>query len=162
MVATLGVHVYTSTGAGTESGVVTGIDLISANNATNSLGNRQAFPITVGTNSFEKWVKLKISAWPSNGVTNFQIWGDGAVDTSTTFNFTGDYVTGTTPVASASTVADTDFVTYTAGNKAVWDTASYSLTNDTTDYAVFQLAVGATANPGNWTQETISYSYDET
>ena len=162
MVATLGVHVYTSTAAGTESGVVTGIDLISADNATNTLGNRQANPITVGTNSFEKWVKLKISAWPANDVSNFQLWGDETFDVSTTFNFTGEYVTGTTPVATASTVADTDFVTYSAGNKAQWDANSYTATNDTTEYAVFQLVVAASANPGNWTQETISFSYDET
>ena len=162
MVATLGVHVYTGTNAGTESGVVTGIDLISADNALNSLANRQSNPITVGTNSFEKWVKLKISAIPANDVSNFQIWGDGTVDASTTFNFTGEYVTGTTPVASASAVATADFDTYTAGNKAQWDANSYTATNDTTEYAVFQLVVDGDADPGNWTQETISYSYDET
>ena len=82
MVATLGLHVYTSTNAATESGVVTGIDLISADNATNSLGNRQSFPITVNTNSYEKWLKLKISAIPDNSVTNFLLWGDGGVDLS--------------------------------------------------------------------------------
>ena len=162
MVATLGVHVYTGAAAGTESGVVTGIDLISADNATNSLGNRQANPITVGTNSFEKWVKLKISVFPANDVSNFQIWGDGGVDTSTTFNFTGQRITGVTPVATASAIADVDFTTFTAGNKAAWDTNSYTATNDTTQYAVFQLVVAASANPGNWTQETISFSYDET
>jgi len=162
MVATLNVHVYTGASAGTESGVVTGIDFISADNATNSLANRQANPITVGTRSFEKWLKLKISAIPANDVSNFQIWGDGGIDSSTTLYFTGEYVTGTTPVSSASSIADTDFDTYTAGNKAQWDANSYTATNDTTEYAVFQLAVDGDANPGNWTQETISYSYDET
>jgi hypothetical protein len=162
MAATLTLRVYTSTNAATESSAVTGIDFISADNATNSLGNRQANPITVGTNSFEKWLKLKVDAAPANGVTNFQLWGDGAVMTSTTLNWTGSYTTGVTPVATASTKANTTFTNYTAGNKGVWDAASYTATNDTTKYAVFQLVVDATAGPGNWTQETINYSYDET
>lgn len=162
MVASLSLRVYTSTDAGTESGAVTGIDFISADNATNSLANRQANPISVGTNSYEKWLKLKVDTAPANGVTNFKIWGDGAVQTSTTLMFTGAYVTGTTPVASASSIANANFNTYTTGNKATWDSASYTATNATTKYAVFQLQVASDAAPGNWTQETISYSYDET
>lgn len=162
MAASLSVRVYTGASAGTESAVVTGIDFISADNATNTLGNRQANPITVGNNSYEKWLKLKVDTAPANAVTNFLIWGDGAVMTSTTLNWTGAYVTGTTPVATASSKANTTFVNYTSGNKGVWDSSSYSATNATTKYAVFQLVVDATAGPGNWTQETISYSYDET
>lgn len=162
MVAALSVRVYTGSSAGTESSAVTGIDFLSADNATNSLANRQANPITVGTNSYEKWLKLKVDTAPANSVGNFLIWGDGAVQSSTTLMWTGAYVTGTTPVASASTIANTTFTNFTAGNKGTWDSASYSATNATTKYAVFQLQVGATASPGNWTQETINYSYDET
>jgi hypothetical protein len=162
MAATLSVRVYTGSAAGTESSAVTGIDFISADNATNSLANRQANPITVGNNSYEKWLKLKVDAAPANSVSNFLIWGDGAVMTSTTLMFTGAYITGVTPVATASTIANTTFTNFTAGNKATWDSTSYTATNATTKYAVFQLQVGATAGPGNWTQETINYSYDET
>lgn len=162
MAATLGLHVYTGSAAGTESGVVTGIDLISADNATNSLANRQANPITVGTNSYEKWLKLKISATPDNAVSNFLVWGDGAVDTSTTLYVRGNYITGTTPTSVTSTIATYNFTTYTSGNKLTWDAGPITNTNDTTKFLIFQLAVGADAGPGNWTQETISYSYDET
>jgi len=162
MAATLSLRVYTGSAAGTESGVVTGIDLISADNATNSLANRQANPITVNTNSYEKWLKLKVDTAPANGVTNFLIWGDGAVMTSTTLNFTAAYITGTTPTTASSTIADTTFVNFTAGNKATWDSASYSATNATTRYTVYQLAVASDAGPGNWTQETVNFSYDET
>lgn len=162
MVAALSVRVYTGSAAGTQSSAVTGIDFISADNATNTLGNRQSNPITVGTNSYEKWLKLFVDTAPANAVTNFKIWGDGAVQTSTTLNFTAAYVTGTTPVATASSIANTTFTNFTAGNKATWDSTSYSATSATTKYTVFQLQVGATASPGNWTQETINYSYDET
>jgi hypothetical protein len=161
MAATLGLHVYTGASAGTESGVVTGIDLISADNATNSLANRQANPITVGTSSYEKWLKLKISATPDNAVSNFLVWGDGGVDTSTDLEV-GVTASGATPTDGGSTVATNDFTTYTSGNKLTWDAGPYTNTNDTTDYLVFQLNVDSDASPGNWTQETVSYSYDET
>ena len=162
MVATLGLRVYTGASAATESGVVTGIDLISADNATNSLANRQANPITVGTHSYEKWLKLKISAIPDNNVSNFLVWGDGGVASSTTLYVVGNYITGATPTSVTSSVATNDFTTYTSGAKLTWDAGPYTNTNDTTRYLVFQLAVNSDANPGNWTQETVSYSYDET
>lgn len=161
MAASLSLRVYTGAGP-SESAAVTGIDLISADNATNSLANRQANPITVGQRSYEKWLKLKIDTAPANGVTNFQIWGDGAVQTSTTLFFTGNYVTYQQGTTAASTIANTTFTNFTSSAKATWDTASYSATNATTRFVVFQLSVAADASPGNWTQETVSYSYDET
>lgn len=161
MAASLSLRVYTSTGP-TESGAVTGADLISADNATNSLANRQANPITVGTNSYEKWLKLKIDTAPANAVTNFKIWGDGAVMTSTTLKFTAAYVTYQQGTTASSTIASTTFTNFTSGNKATWDSASYSTTNATTKFVTFQLQVDGTAAAGNWTQETVNYSYDET
>lgn len=161
MAASLSLRVYTSSGP-TESGAVTGIDLESADNATNTLANRQANPITVGTRSYEKWLKLKLDTAPANGVTNFKIWGDGAVMTSTTLFFTGNYITYQQGTTAVSTIATTTFNGFTSSNKATWDATSYSATNATTRFVVFQLDVVATAAPGNWTQETISYSYDET
>jgi hypothetical protein len=162
LTAALSVRVYTGASAGTQSAAVTGIDFVSADNATNSIGNRTSNPISVGTNSYEKWLKLYIDTAPSNGVTNFKIWGDGAVQTSTSLYFTANYVTGTTPTNGTSSIANAAFTTYTSGNKATWDATSYSATGSTTRYAVFQLQVAADCGPGNWTQETISYSYDET
>ena len=162
MAATLSVRVYTGSAAGTESGAVTGIDFESADNATNSLANRQANPINVGAQSYEKWLKLKVDTAPANGVTAFKIWGDGAVQTSTTLFWTGQRITGATPVATVSTIANTNFNNFTSGNKCNWDTNNYTATNATTQYSVFQLAVDSTCGPGNWTQETINYSYDET
>lgn len=162
MVAALSLRVYTGTNAATESGAVTGVDLISADNATNSLANRQANPITVGTNSFEKWLKLKVDTAPANAVTNFKIWGDGGVAANTTLMWAGAVTTGVTPTASTSTTATTNFNTCTSGAKCTWDTASYSAQNNTTKYTVFQLQVGSGATPGNWPTETVSYSYDET
>jgi len=162
MVAALSLRVCTGASAGTVSAAQTGIDLESADNATNTLGNRQANPITVGTNSYEKWLKLYVDTIPANGVTNFKIWGDGTIMTSTTLNFTAAYITGATPTTGNSTVAASNFTGFTASNKATWDATSYTNTAATTKFVVFQLVVASDAGPGNWTQETISYSYDET
>lgn len=162
MAATLTVRVYTGASAGTQSSAVTGIDFISADNATNSLANRQSNPIVVGQNSYEKWLKLRVDVAPANNVSNFKIWGDGATAANTTLMFTGDRVTGVTPVNTTSSIATTNFNTCTSGAKCTWDTASYTTVGNVTDYSVFQLQVGSSATQGNWTQETISYSYDET
>ncbi len=162
MAATLTFRVYTGSAAGTESGSVTGIDYISADNATNSLANRQANPIPVNSQSYEKWMKMKVDTAPANSVSNFQVWGDGTVMTSTTLMWTGAYVTGVTPTNAVSTIASTTFTNFTSGNKMTWDSGSYTATNATTRYMVSQLQVAATAGPGNWTQETISVSWTET
>lgn len=162
MAATIVVAV--STGAGpsvTDS--VSGIDLISADNATNSLANRQANPITVGTNSYEKWIRLKITATPANYVQSFKVWFAASVDASTTLWMTGAFVTYQQGTTATSTIANADATTYTSGNKAVWDNAQYTAgqLNAYTKYLVLQLEVGADAGPGNWTQQTVNYSYDE-
>lgn len=162
MAATIQVSVQTGASAGSATDGVAGIDLESADNATNTLANRQANPITVGNNSYEKWVRLKVATAPANAVTNFKIWGDGAVDTSTTLRFTAAYVTYQQGTTALSTIANTTFTNFTTNNKATWDSASYTATGSYTKYCVFQLQTDATAGPGNWTQETISYSYDET
>jgi hypothetical protein len=162
VVASISLRVYTGSAAGTQSAAVTGVDLISADNATNSLANRQANPITVNTNSYEKWLKLFVDTAPANNVSNFLAWGDGGVQTSTTLRVTGNYITGTTPTTATSSVANTTFTNFTSGNKLTWDAGPYTNTSATTRYLVFQLQVGSDASPGNWTQETVSYSYDET
>jgi len=162
MAATLVLSVSTSSGP-TVTDAVTGIDLESADNATNTLANRQANPITVGTNSYEKWIRLKITATPSNYVRSFKVWFNSTVDTTTTLYFTGAFVTYQQGTTAASTVANAVATSYTAGNKATWDVDSYTAgqLNAWTKYLVMQLAVGATAGPGNWTQQTVNYSYDE-
>lgn len=164
MAATLVLSVKNGSAPGTWTDNVSGIDLVSADNSYNSLSNRQAYPITVGTQSYEKWIALKITATPTNYVTNFKMWGDGAVDTSTTLAFTAGVTTYSTPQnAVASTIANANWSSYTSGSKATWDTTTYTSAsiNSYTKFAVFQLQVGATAGPGNWTQETVNYSYDE-
>ena len=161
MAATLVLRV--STGSTPDVATVTGIDLISADNSTNSLANRQANPITVGTNSYEKWVRLMITATPANYVQSFKVWFNSTVDTSTTLYFTGGFVTYQQGTTETSTIANAVSTAWTSSTKADWDLAQYTAgqLNAYTKYLVMQLAVGATAGPGNWTQQTVNYSYQE-
>jgi len=167
MVATIGLHVYTSTNAGTESGTVTGIDLISADNATNTLGNRQTYPVVTATNSFEKHLRLKLEVAPANSISNIKFWTDGSGTANVLFRGklaigTGGATPGTgdsTPSATTMT-ADADAYSYTSGSKGTWDSGSYSTINHVTKALLLQLQPSASATPGNWS-ETLSYSYDE-
>lgn len=169
MAATVTLRVYTGTNAATESAAVTGIDFISADNATNTLGNRQANPITVGTNSFSKHLRLKVDSGLINSVGNLKFWTDGtgqanvglraklAVGTGGASPGTGD----STPSATALT-GDADAYTYTSGSKGTWDSASYTTNTHVSKALVLQLQPTGAAAAGNWTQETLNYSYDET
>jgi len=161
MAATLTLGVSTGS-TPTVADAVTGIDLISADNSTNTLANRQANPITVGTNSYEKWIRLKIAATPTNYVQSFKVWFNSTVDTSTTLYFTGAFV-AYYAASTRTTIADANATGFTSGNKATWDLAQYTAaqTGAFTKYLVLQLAVASTAGPGNWTQQTVNYSYDE-
>lgn len=169
MVAALSIHVYTGTNAATESGAVTGIDFISADNATNSLGNRTANPVVVGTNSFSKAIRLKVDTSPANGVTNFLFWTDGAGQANVGLRVklaqgTGGATPGTGGVTNSASAltSDSDAYTLTSGAKGTWDTASYVTQNNVTKALILQLQPTGSATPGNWTQETLNFSYDET
>lgn len=169
MAATLTVRVYTSTNAATESASVSGIDLISADNATNSLANRTAHPVAVGTNSYEKHLRVHIDAPPANGVTNFLFWVSTAAMTNVALRAklavgTGGASPGTgdsTPSASAMS-GDADAYGYTSGAKGTWDSAAYAATNAVTKAALLQLQPNGSAGPGNWTTTTFNYQWDET
>lgn len=162
MAASLSLRVCTGTDAGTVSSAVTGIDLISADNAVNSAANRAANPVGRGTNSYEKWMLLEIDVAPANDVSNFQVWGDGgALDTDIAIDVAGEVAAGVTPVATTSVVATTDWTTVTAAAKLQWDTTVLTTIGQQTKFLVMQLQVGASAAVGSMTQEVANYSYDE-
>lgn len=173
MPATLALHVYSGTNAATESAsAVTGISFFGTTATAadlNTLAARQADPITVGSNSVSKHLRLKITVVPANAVTNFRFWTDGAGTTNVGLRAklavgTGGATPGTgdtTPATTALT-GDVDAYTLVTGSRGVWDSASYSALNNVTRALVLQLQPTASATAGNWPQETLNYSYDET
>ena len=68
MAASVSIRVCYGANAGTESAAVSGIDLISADNATNSTANRAAYPITAGESSYEKYIRAEVDTAPDNAV----------------------------------------------------------------------------------------------
>lgn len=162
MAASISLRVCTGASAGTESSAVTGIDMISADNAVNSAGNRATYPVGRGTNSYEKWLRLHVDVAPANDVSNFQVWGSGAaLPTDIDLMVDGEISTGATPTASTSSVAVNDWTGYTAGSKLQWDANTYTTVDDVTEWLVMQLQVGASAAVGSMDQIVANYSYDE-
>lgn len=167
MAATLTVRVQTTSSPGSMSPAQTGVDLISVDNSTNTLANRQTNPIVVpsgATSAFstEKWLKLSVDVAPANTVTNFKAWCTTAasVATGVTLAGQGAVTSYTTPVSTSRTTAAV--LATSSGSANVWDAAAYSSIGQVTAYLVLQLVVLSTAGPGNIPQQTISYSYDET
>lgn len=161
MAATVSLRVFTGALAATMSGAVSGIDMVSADNAINSLANRNAFPIPAGGRSFEKWLKARVDVAPANQITNFRVWSDGSSPPDATL-LVGATTTGANPTNADSSVATTDISTFTSGAKFDWDTTSTLVSvGDLTRYLVLQLAIDAGAQPGNIPTESLSYSFDE-
>lgn len=172
MVATLGLFTYSGTNGATESAsAVTGISFFGTTATAadlNTLAARQADPITVGSNSVDKQLRLKITVAPANGVTNFKFWTDGSGTANVGLRAKVIGTGGATPGTGGATpgtgalASDADAYTYTSGAKLTWDSASYSVVGNVTKALQLQLQPTASATAGNWPQETLNYSYDET
>jgi len=160
MAAAVSIRVCYGTDAGTVSAAISGIDFISADNATNTTANRQSNPITAGSHSYEKWIKAYVDTAPDNSVAAIKIWGDGSVQGSTNL-YIGVSSTGVTPVNTDSSIATNDFTSSTVDNKLSWHSTGLTGVGSTSIWAVLQLTVLASCGAGNWTSETLNWSYDE-
>ena len=164
MVATVSLHVWNSSPLADSGAIVGGIDLISADNADYDAANRASHPITVGQNSYEKWIRAHITVDPDNWIGHFKIWGDGGVDAGTTLRY-GSTGMGVEPTASASVVAVTDFTTAVVGTKGSWDATVRDLADlaisPYSTFLVLQLQTSVAAAPGDFTTETMNYEYQE-
>lgn len=168
MAATITVRVVTGTSPGSMSQAQTGVDLESADNSTNTLANRQNFPITVPSGaasafSYEKFCELRVDVAPANFVQNFKAWsaqgGAGGAGTGVTLEDEPAVTSYTTPVSTER--AGAHAMPTTSGSADTWDSAQYSSVSQVTKFLVLQLTVLSTASPGNVAQMTISFSYDE-
>jgi len=176
------VHVYVHTGSGpsntnTDSLGPPNIRLKTADDATIDDANPIPIP-TSGTNrSYWKTLTLWAETSPTGTINNIKFYTDGGGfgtgittyvgdETSSTYDqATGtEGTTGDEMVANHSEItAKTDAFTYTSG---VPKDVSGSITNPDTgrisDYIVLQMDVGASASPGNLSDETFTIRYDET
>jgi hypothetical protein len=155
--AVTSLRVYTGTNAGTESAGQTGIDLISVDNAVNSAMNRSDNEVVSGTNSFEKWIRIKIDAANGHVLANFWIERSGDLPTGVTIRM-GVTDTPATPTASVSTVATT---TMADGRRYIFDANTYDATNDTTRYVVVQEQVAMGATVGSIETENFEIGWSQ-
>jgi len=151
-------RVYTGTNAGTESAGVSGIDLISADNAINSAPNRTSFEVAPGTNSFEKWLRVKVDVANGHTLTNFWIERDGDLPDGVIVRM-GVTDDPATPTASTSTIATT---TMADGRRYIFDANTYDANNDTTRYVVIQEQVAASAASGAIETESFEIGWSQT
>lgn len=150
-------RVFTGSGAATESAAQTGIDLISADNAVNSSGNRAAHEVAPGANAFEKYLKVKLDTANGHSLSNFWIERTGDLPDGVILKF-GVSDTGATPTASMSTIATTTMV---EGRRYIWDVGSYDTNNDTTRFLVIQEQVALTAASGAIPTDTIQIGWSQ-
>ena len=155
MAATTSLRVYTGTNAGTESAAQTAIALLSVDAATVDPAAHQVAP---GTNSYEKWLRLKIDAANGATVTDFWIERSGALPAGVVIKL-GVTATPATPTSTTSTVATT---TMAEGRRYVFDTAALAANGDATQYLVLQEQVAASAAAGAITQQDFTVGYSGT
>jgi len=113
--------------------------------------------------SYESWMRFKCSVAPSNVCENFKIWSSGtSVGTGLEITVNSDAVDAyATPVITESAAGTrVNFASHGIGAK-IDITGSLVNNGDKTDFSVFQLEVGPTAGPGDITDQTVYFSYDE-
>ena len=157
---------YSTSAATTTDITGAGIDFISADNCTNTSGNRTSNPITIPAAgfaySYEKWLKFELATTePDTQVTNFQFWGGGsAPEAGVVLDFYKVTNTGVTPAAATTNNGYTAVTDATAGAKQAIS-GTLNTQGEATQFIVMMLEVSTGASQGNMAQQTYSYSYDE-
>ena len=154
MAASLSLRVYTGTNAGTESAPQSGIALMDVDSAAVDPTNNE---IAKGSNSFEKWMRIKVDAPDSGSFTNFWIERSGDLPDGVTVKM-GVTDSPSTPVAATSSIATT---TMADGRRYIFDTSEYDTAGDATRYVVVQAQVAADAASGNIEQQVFTVGYSQ-
>ena len=162
------VNLTCNSGAGEDETDISGagIDFITADNCTNTSGNRTTNPITIPSSgfaySYDKWLKFELGTTePDTQVTNFQFWGGGSAPEAGVvldyFRVTNTYVQ---PAQMTTNVGYAAVTTVTSDAKQAV-TGTLNSQGEATQYVVMMLEVSTGASQGNMGQQTYSYSYDE-
>lgn len=158
-----------------------------ADNATIDTVNPVPIP-AAGTNySFIKSIYVKCDVAPDTQIDNFRLYSDGGgfgtgITTSVGNQFpvknsgsSSGYAVATGTIGTTGTemtvnntdvTTKTDLFTFTSGSPMTGPSISeagsiINLAGETTNYVILQVAVGTTATPGNKTDETLTFLYDE-
>lgn len=154
MAATVTCRVYTGSGAGTESAAQDQIALLSIDSASYDPTDGEVAP---GTNSFEKWMRLKVDDADGTSVSDFWIERAGDLPDGVIIKM-GVTDAPATPTATTSTVATTTMVD---GRRYFFDMGSYDADNDATRYLVLQEQVAADADDGSIDTQSFQWGWSE-
>lgn len=154
MAATTSLRVYTGTDAGTESAPQTGIALLSTDSAGT---DPDAAEVAPGTNSFEKWLRVKVDGASGMTLTNFWVERSGDLPDGVAIKL-GVTDTPATPTNATSTVATT---TMADGRRYFFDNGTYSEDGDVTRYLVLQEQVAQSAASGAIDQQAFTIGYSQ-
>lgn len=144
------------------------IRLKNADNATVDLLNPMIVPVAGYDYSYEKYLRLHVSAGTFTQISNPRAYTDGASGLGTGvdvfYETQGGYVT---PVERTDVTGLVDIFTKTSGSPIDMDITnvgpfdSTGLPKDIADYLVMTCRVGTTASPGLPTAETLTFAWDE-
>jgi hypothetical protein len=152
-----------------------------ADDATIDSNDPIPIPTDASTNySYWKHIYMKCATAPSTQVDNVKFYTDGTlfgsgitlvVATDTPTKNSGSSAGYDPATAAALMTAHTDVVgtadasTYTTGSELTVSISESSniidAQNETTDYVILQLAVTSDASPGDLSNETLTFQYDE-
>lgn len=150
MTASLTLRVFTGAGGTTMSSAQTAIELVDVD----ALSGGSVAP---GSNSFERWLALRVDVAPTNGVTNFWFQNDGALPDGVIVRF-GVTDTPRTPVSTVSTIATMELV---SGRRYIFDTNVYTQIGDKTRYLVLQEQALISAPSGAIPQQAPQIGWSE-
>lgn len=162
MVAT--VQIVEKNGAGgTATDKTSGtIRMKNADDANVDTNNPMVIPGSGSDFSFEKWLRLKITAAPSVQLTNLKAYTDGTNSLGTGVNLWWKAVASyATPAEATATAGYTNAFTYNSGAALSLGAGPYSGTGEIGSHLVSMLEVLNTATQGQTPSETVTFSYDE-
>ena len=147
---------------------LTTINFASIDNASNTSNILTNYPVAAGSNSFEKWYRMKVTGASTNTLSAFGVYfsatapTDGGGSSSTLTMKYGVTSTYAAPTASTSTVATTLCSTDTTGPGTSF-TAPANTVGSYSGYFVQQMVVASNATGGNVTFPaawvTVQYTY---
>lgn len=150
MTSAISARVYTGSGAGTESSAQTAIALCAAD----ALSGADVAP---GTNSYERWIRLRVDAVPAIGVTDLWVQNTGDLPPGVAIKF-GVTDTPHTPVAALSAVATMEL---TSGRRFIFDTSVLGAIGSHSRYIVLQGQVASDADAGPIDTQGLVFGWRE-
>lgn len=133
-----------------------------ADNATVDLANPLVKPGAGNDYSFEKWLRLEVTAGTYSQITNVKAYSDGANGMGTGVEVYAKAVASyATPALGSSISGYTDLFTYNSGAALTLGAGPFTSTGEKGDHLVLLARIGTTVSGGVTPGETLTFAWDE-